>query len=101
MGSVERVVLMIWEEFVERFLVSFEEFKFKYKEKIISLVMGDELPKFLAIVSLDISDKSLFYRFKHRKDYISFERYENPYDLLNNFKIDGKTLKELWDVIES
>ncbi len=91
---------MDYKEFLHRFLINHEEFSFKYEDKIIDLLNGPNGIGFSYYFYQDIEAKPLFYRIRHRNDYISTRNFASPQELLDAFKLDGKTLYDLWDKLE-
>ena len=75
-----------WDEFLERYLINNEEFMFIYKGKeyhfAFSLIDGRE------IAELNYGDEA--------SGYIN-EEYDSAEELLLKARIDGKTIKEVWD----
>lgn len=79
--------MMAWEEFLERYVDNHEEFVFKYKNCRIELLYA---PKGEGFSYYLIEDKKV----------VSNNTYQSPTELLNNFKIEGLSLKDVWYDLE-
>lgn len=79
-----------WEEFLERYLMNHEEFMFKYGGKEYHLAFYDN-EKGNIIAELNIGTQE--------NGYDCYE-YKSPKELLQKARINGFTIKELWDEFE-
>lgn len=91
---------MDWNEFVERYLTNHEEFCFKYHNYEIDLLYSCNGEKFAYYISLYDENDSLIQRIRNRNNYIEFKEFVSPYELLKNFHINGRGLKDIWDELE-
>lgn len=91
---------MEWNEFIERYLINHEEFKFKYKKYIIDLLYSSDGKKIAYYISDYIEKDSIFDYIKNRNKYLYYYEFDSPQELINNFIIDGKSFKEIWNELE-
>lgn len=91
---------MSWEEFIDRYCNNFEEFYLKYKNYSINLLYSRDGEKFVYYLYFFKSKKSFFKYFFKKNDIIDYKEYNSPKDLLEDFKIDNKSLKEIWPELE-
>lgn len=91
---------MDWNEFFERYTTNHEEFKFKYKEFVIDLLYSSDGKKFAYYIKEYIKDETLWQYIKNRNKYLESKVFDSPQELLNNFRIDGKSFKDIWDDLE-
>lgn len=91
---------MSWEEFIDRYCNNFEEFYLKYKNYSIDLLYSRDGEKFVYYLYFFKSKKSFFEYFFKKNDIIDYKEYNSPKDLLEDFKIDNKSLKEIWAELE-
>ena len=91
---------MDWNEFIERYLIDHEEFGFKYKKYIIELLYSSNGTKYAYYISEYIEKESIFSKIKNRNKYLKFEEFDSPQELLEKFRIDGNSLKEIWNELE-
>lgn len=79
---------MNYEEFKERYIKNHEEFYFKYKNTDIDIVYDvseDKKELFCVILT----------RLSKRQEFV----FSSPEEMLRNFKVDEKTLEEIWDAL--
>lgn len=79
---------MKWEEFIDRYVNNFEEFVFKYNNYKIELFYAPKAKGFICYLVVD------------KKVVLESEIYTSPNELLENFKIDGYLLKDIWYELE-
>ena len=79
-----------WEEFLERYLINHEEFMFKYNGKEYWLAFSDD-KKGDIVAELNICENGIG---------CEWYEYKSPKELLKNARIDGFTIKELWNKFE-
>ena len=76
-----------WEEFLERYLINHEEFMFKYNGKEYWLAFSDDKNGDM-VAELNICENGIG---------CEWYEYKSPKELLKNARIDGFTIKELWN----
>lgn len=93
-----------WEKFLSDYQTNSQEFLFHYLDKDIWLCWsGDEEFRYAVNVlrhdpSLDSFIGFLLHPIRSRnRRSVQYEKYRNQKELLENFRLDGKTLQELWD----
>lgn len=91
---------MSWEEFIDRYCNNFEEFQLKYKIYIIDLLYSSDGEKFVYYIYFFKGKKSFFEYFFEHDDIIEYKEYNSPKDLIEDFRIDNKSLKEIWSELE-
>lgn len=91
---------MDWNEFLERYLTNHEEFHLKYHNYKIDLLYSCNGEKFAYYISHYNDNDNLFQRIKNRNRYLEFREFVSPYDLIEKFAINGKTLKDIWDELD-
>lgn len=95
---------MNWDEFYERYVNGHEEFCLKWRNFIIELLYAPNGQRFAYYVSTEWRDNNkgtlwnFFRLIKHwKKDKpLSQGLFDSPEELLNHFRLEGKTLIELW-----
>lgn len=91
---------MDWDEFIERYLIDHEEFWFKYKNYIIELTYSRDGTKYAYFISEYIENETIFSKIKNRNKYLKYDEFDSPQELLEKFKINNKSFKEIWDELE-
>ena len=79
-----------WEEFLERYLIYHEEFMFIYHGREYHFAFSDD-NKGNMVAELNVGTQDTGYN--------SYS-YKSPQELLQKAKIEGFTIKELWDEFE-
>ena len=91
---------MNWDEFIERYVNNFEEFRFKYKNFIIDLLYSDGGTKFAYYISKYVENESLLQSIRNRKEYLDTKKFGSPEELISQFLFDGKDFKTIWHELE-
>ncbi len=78
--------VMIYEEFLERYLVNKEEFQFYYENKIVNICYG--------------AKGTFSYNIIENDAMIFNKEFNSPKELLENMEIDHIKFPELWNVLE-
>ena len=91
---------MNWDEFIERYLMNHEEFKFKYKNYIVELLYSSDGINYAYYISEYIENETIFSKFKNRNKYLKFDEFNSPEELLEKFSFDKKSFKEIWNELE-
>ena len=91
---------MNWNEFIERYLINHEEFRFKYKNYIIDLLYSGDGTKYVYYISEYIENETIFSKMKNRNKYLKFDKCDSPQELLEKFSINNKSFKEIWNELE-
>ena len=91
---------MNWNEFIERYLINHEEFRFKYKNYIIDLLYSSGGTKYAYYISEYIENETIFSKIKNRNKYLKFDEFDSPQELLEKFSINNKSFKDIWNELE-
>ena len=79
-----------WEEFLERYIINHEEFMFKWGGREYWLAFSDdENGKLIAELNIGYNGKGYDWR-----------SFSSPEELLEKARINGFSIKELWDKFE-
>ena len=65
-----------WNEFIERYLINHEEFRFKYKNYIIDLLYSSDGTKYAYYISKYIENETVFSKIKNRNKYLKFDEFD-------------------------
>ena len=79
-----------WEEFLERYLIYHEEFMFIYREIEYHFAFSAD-DKGNMVAELNVGTQEIGY---------DCYEYKSPQELLNKARINGFSIKELWDEFE-
>lgn len=91
---------MNWNEFIERYLINHEEFRFKYKNYIIDLLYSSDGAKYAYYISKYIENETIFSKIKNRNKYLKFDEFDSPQELLEKFSINNNSFQEIWNELE-
>ena len=91
---------MNWNEFIERYVINHEEFRFKYKNYIIDLLYSSDGTKYAYYISEFIEHETIFSKIKNRNKYLKFDEFDSPQELLEKFSINNISFKEIWNELE-
>ena len=83
---------MNWNEFIERYLINHEEFRFKYKNYIIDLLYSSGGTKYAYYISEYIENETIFSKIKNRNKYLKFDEFDSPQELLEKLRKMYKSL---------
>ena len=91
---------MSYEGFFERLIIHKDEFNFKYKDFIIEILKSKQGGESYSCYISQYDNTVLYEGFLEdfrKKNYCFYRTYKHPEELLQQFRIDEKTLKEIWD----
>lgn len=91
---------MNWNEFIERYLINHEEFRFKYKNYIIDLLYSSDGTKYAYYISEYIRNETIFSKIKNRNKYLKFDEFDSSQELLEKFSINNNSFQEIWNELE-
>ena len=91
---------MDWNEFIERYLINHEEFSLKYKNYVIDLLWSPNGKKYSYYIKEYVPHQTLFSMIKNRNKYLKYDEFDSPQELLEKFRIDNKSLEEIWSELD-
>ena len=91
---------MNWNEFIERYLINHEEFRFKYKNYVIDLLYSSDGTKYAYYISEYIEKETIFSKIKNKNKYLKFDEFDSPQEVLEKFSFNNKSFEEIWNELE-
>ena len=91
---------MSWNEFIERYFINHEEFRFRYKNYTIHLFNSRGGTKYAYCICEHIEDEGVFGKIKNKSKHLKSDEFDSPQELLEKFSIDNYSFNEIWNELE-